>query len=126
MASKAARAASLSFLVMVFPLEPVELEDTEELREAGELVIELPEPAEAVGEAFLASFFEALSLAHDSSCVIARVLTDPFPELADDETHVEAVWISSPGVVGNVDVEPLCSRLSRCALGSEQWGSKPA
>ena len=40
-ASKAARAASLSFLAIVFPLEPAEVVDAEELREAGELLAEL-------------------------------------------------------------------------------------
>ena len=65
--SKAARAASLSFFATVFSLEPVELEDAEELGEAGEPVVELPEPAEDGDEAFLASLLSALSLADDSS-----------------------------------------------------------
>ena len=56
-ASKAARAASLSFFAIVFPFEPAEVEDAEELREAGEPLEELPEPAGEEGEAFLASLF---------------------------------------------------------------------
>ena len=42
-----------------------------------------------------------------------RHSTSTFPTTPDDDAHVEAAWIRSPGVVGNVDVEFRCSRLSR-------------
>ena len=45
----------------------VPVDDAEELREAGEPLEELPEPAGEEGEAFLASLFSDSSLADDSS-----------------------------------------------------------
>ena len=55
---------------------------------------------------------------HASSCVIARVLTDPFAAVEVDETHDDATWTASPGVVGKVESTPRCCRFNKKALGS--------